>query len=186
MSERPAGGDMAEANVDGSGSSTRSAAQANYLWFSCTGLGGRPQSGTLSFRDWWVISGSDRRPARPQRKRAPTREESIRQDVADLAALIRHLGLGGVAAGNCSAGRLRFGWLANARPPSRNHRDEPPLFSLLANDPSRRRCSTKPQEVRGRRQAHRFRRPRRRQAVPKRRRSGPALGIGSRPTLSRR
>ncbi len=44
---------MAVANVNGVRLvSTRSVAPGKSLWSSCTGLGGRTTTGTLSFRDW--------------------------------------------------------------------------------------------------------------------------------------
>jgi pimeloyl-ACP methyl ester carboxylesterase len=68
----------------------------------------------------------------------PTRQGSVREDVADLAALIDHLSLGPAWVVGNSFGASITLRLASERPDLFHgvivH--EPPLFSLLANDPS--------------------------------------------------
>lgn len=68
----------------------------------------------------------------------PTEQGSVREDVADLAALIEHLGLAPAwVAGNSFGASITLR-LAGERPDLLRGviAHEPPLFSLLANDPS--------------------------------------------------
>src|SRR5712675_530062 len=68
----------------------------------------------------------------------PTGQGSVREDVADLGALIEHLGLGPAwVAGNSFGASITLR-LASERPDLLRGiaAHEPPLFSLLAKDPS--------------------------------------------------
>lgn len=68
----------------------------------------------------------------------PTREGSIREDFADLAALVEHLGLGPAwVAGNSLGGTIMLR-LAGEHPDLFRGliAHEPPLFSLLSDDPA--------------------------------------------------
>ena len=121
----------------GFGSSTRSAEPVKYLWSSCTVLGGRTIIGTLSFPHWprhfrFLPTRGHGESARPPER------GSVREDVADLAALIEHLELAPAwVAGNSFGASIALRLAGERSDLLRGIiAHEPPLFPLLGNDPS--------------------------------------------------
>ena len=109
------------------------------LWFWCTGLGTPTTTGTSSFRAWPIRFGSLPMTAADIAKASvPTGPGSVREDVADLATLIEHLGLVPAWVVGNSFGASITLRLAGERPELFRGLigHEPPLLSLLSDDPA--------------------------------------------------